>query len=249
MRFPRMGFAVLFFLLATIFTPRIQAQTNFLIGATGGDVYSNVYGGLVGRVEVPFAKRLELDIDGELSPRISLNGYTINLEKKLNLGTGFGYTVGTTGRVYFTHAWALDGGIEESAYSVTATSKAQYFTKGGFTYRRIWLGVPTRFTFDYIREVANGIQSNGDESSHLQGGSVTIEGRLGCASVMCFRMSTNIQGGRVLQQGNPVCDGTFGTTGGPNGGPCPRAASTSGGASMSLYLEFPRRKATENNPF
>jgi hypothetical protein len=55
--------------------------------------------------------------------------------------------------------------------------------------------------------------------------------------------------GKVLGQSNPQCDGTFGITGGPNGGPCYRTGLFGGGVTASVSLEFPRRKGRENDVF
>lgn len=226
---------ILLLSLLLLFVLPGRAQTRFLIGGQGGEIYSNVFGSITGQVEVPVS-RFEFDASGSWSP---------HLEQKVNLGSGYGYQYGTTGRAWFTKNLAVDGGVQESAYSVTATSKAEYFVNTGLTYRRLWLGIPTRFTFDYIREIANGVMPNGDETNHLNGASITIDGRLGCFSFTCIRMQSNFQVGHVLDQGNPLCDGTYG----PVQPYCKRSGTVGGGGSISFLLEFPRRKQTENEPF
>lgn len=236
--------------LALLFVPAVHAQTRVLVGGGGGSMYGNDFGQGVVRLEIPLGSHFEIDGESTFSPHLAFGKTTIDLQHKIGLGSGYAYSYHPEGLLWFTKSWALDGGFEQSAYHVTATSKTEYFVNGGFTYRRLWFGTPTRFSFDYVREIHNVLMANGDESNNLQGGSVTIDTRMGCKGPMCFRLVTNIQGGRVLNQGNPACDGTLGHTGG-NGphGTCPRTASMGGGASMSLLLEFPRRKATENDPF
>lgn len=241
-----LGLLILVFSL--LFVSSSQAQTRVLVGVGGGDLYSNVYGAVLGGIELPIGNHLEIDGGGQLSPRVSLAGFTINLEKKLNLGTGWAYNYDGVGRVWLTHSFGLDAGIVRSGYAVTATSKNENFVNAGISYRRVWFGTPTRFTFDYKQEITNGLLPNGDETNNLKGGSVTIDTRFGCASVLCFRFRTNIQGGVVSNQGNPACDGS----GAPNPQHlplCPRSKATSGGASFNLLLEFPRHKGTENDPF
>jgi hypothetical protein len=241
--FAFLAFASLLF-SPTLRSQNIDTSTRVLLGGTGGDVYSNVYGGIVGKIEIPIKSRFEIDSDGEVSPHLSYGGYTVNLETKTGLGSGWGYNYGGTGIFWATKKLGIDGNVNAAAYSVTATAKNEYFTEGGLIYRTLWFGdVPTRFTFNYVREIANGILPNGDETNHLQGGSLTFDSRFGCTSFFCVRFVTNIQAGRVLTQGNPVCDGTYGVT------TCPRSASVGGGASGSLYFEFPRHRGQESEVF
>lgn len=222
---------------AFLFTPTARGQARILLGATGGDVYSNVFGGAAARAELPIGSRFEIDADGQISPHFDVNSYEISLLHKVGLGSGNGYSYGVTGRWWFTPYWSLDGQVEASEYSVTKTSKKEYFSEFGFSHRTLWFGGATRFGFHYVREFANGIMANGDETNFLNGGSVTIDTRVGCTWKLCFRLFTDVQAGRVLNQGNPTCDGT--SSGAIT---CPRSSTVAGGASVSLYLEFPRRQ-------
>ena len=104
--------------------------------------------------------------------------------------------------------------------------------------------MPYRLTFDYIREFNNGIAKDGTESSHLQGGDFTLDFRLGCARLFCYRTLFNFEVGTVLQQGNQMCDGSFGGV-----VTCPRTRSTAAAFTASVLLEFPRRKKFDNLPF
>lgn len=213
--------------LAVLLCPlSAHGQISFMVGPSGGDVYNSAFGAVAGRVEIPLGSRFEIQGDGQISPYLG----------KESLGSGWGYKYGLTGRWWFTPSWSIDGEAEGSQYAVTATSKTEYFSQFGFSHRQLWFGVPTRFGFHYVREFANGLLPNGDETNHLNGGSVTIDSRFGCTWKMCIRLYTEIQGGAVENQGNPVCDGSL-------GGPitCRRTWSDGGGASMTLYFEFPRR--------
>lgn len=214
-----------------------SAQTRVLVGPTGGLVYDNAFLGVKAGIEVPAGRHFEVDLYD-----------TAAGEKHTALGSGWSNNLETQGIVWVRQHVGLNAGIQASRYAVTGTSKSEYFVNGGLVIRNnSW--VPTRFTFDYVREVANGIMSNGDETNHLQGGQFVWDSVLGCGRHYCVRFQTDIQFGRVLDQGNPVCDSTFGNTGGPNGGPCPRQAQWGGGASAAVLFQFPRHADQENELF
>jgi hypothetical protein len=214
-----------------------HAQTRVLVGPSGGLVYDNAFFGVTTGLEVPVGHRFEADLYD-----------TAAGEKHTALGGGWTNSLETQGIVWTTEHLGLNAGVQQSRYSVTGTAKSEYFVNGGLVIRNnSW--VPTRFTLDYVREVANGLMPNGDETNRLQGGIFTWDSILDCGRHYCIRFQTTVQAGRVLSEGNPRCDGTLGNTGGPNGGPCPRQAQMGGGASASVLFQFPRHAEQENELF
>lgn len=85
---------------------------------------------------------------------------------------------------------------------------------------------------------------NGIETSQLHGGYISFDIRVGCAKNFCVRIQDQLSVGRVLEQGDPNCDGTYGPVTCGN-----RTAAFSGGGTIGIVLEFPRHKDTENNLF
>jgi hypothetical protein len=230
-------------------------------GIEGGGNFGNLFMALDGGIEVPIAKRFELDISDAYSPVIHVYNVVIPFEQHVNLGTGSANIANVGGIVWISpgKSLGLNGSAEYSSYS-TNISKGSYYAFGGLTWRKVAWGFPVRFTFDYFRQLDNGIAcgttaacalpgANGTESDHVQGGEFGMAVRMGAVGPTVIRMTFSTDVGHTLTQGNPQCDGTFGNTGGPNGGACPRGSAVSGGASMGVIFEFPRHRGLENNPF
>lgn len=256
-----------------LFSPVSKAQTaqvattyddhfRVLGGIGGGGDFGNLFLALNGGIEVPFAKRAELDITDSYSPVIHVYNVIIPFEQHINLGTGSANIANVGGIVWISKgkSLGLNGSAEYSSYS-TQISKGSYYAFGGLTWRKIAWGNPTRFSFDYFRQLDNGIAcgtqaacalpgANGTESDHVQGGQFSMVTRMGAVGPAVIRLTFSTNVGHTLTQGNPQCDGTFGTKGGngPNGS-CPRGSAISGGASMGVIFEFPRHRGLENNPF
>lgn len=222
-----------------LFPARVSAQTRVLVGIEGADAFSNVSLGVVAGIEVPFAKRFELDLKDTFSP----------IEAHVALGRGRSNIISGVGLVWISKSWGLNGQVEYSSYNVTKASKGADYAFGGFTYRGMIGGAPTRLFFDYIHQFDNGISANGTETSRLQGGDIGFTMRFGCLKAFCVRTSEDFEFGGVKTQGNPQCDGTYGLTGGPNGGPCPRTTAFSGGVTASVAIEFPRHRGHEKDVF
>jgi hypothetical protein len=227
-------YAMSTFLLVMLLNVRAEAQTRVLVGAESGSSFGNLFLGAQARVEVPFARRYELDLGDTFSP----------LESHIVLGHGWSNQVSAGGHYWITQGFGLNGRAEYSNYSVTQANKGLAYAFGGVTFRKVAWGSPARFSLDYIREFNNGISANGTESSHLQGGEFQIENRLGCSKNMCFRLGFDFEAGHVLNQGNPMCDGTF-----AEAVSCPRTQAWAGSFIGSFLLEFPRRQGHENETF
>ena len=221
-----------------LFAIPAKAQTRVLVGTGGGSSFGNLFMGVSGALEVPVKSRFELDLGDIFSP----------LEQHIDLGVGWANAASAGGIVWITKAVGLGGGTTYSNYHVSI-NKASEYGFGGLTYRKVVQGMPIRFTFNYVRQLNNGISSNGTETDHLQAGEFGLDMRVRCAGLVCFRLNFDYEVGRVLTQGNPVCDGTYGVTGGPNGGPCPRTGASSGTFTAGFFTEFPRRKNTEHEAF
>lgn len=220
--------------------PEYDERARVLVGSVGGSSFGNYFFGLNAAVEIPFAHRYELDLLDTFSP----------IESHIAIGSGWANQVSAGGLFWLTKRFGLNGSAEYSNYSVTTVSKGGDYAFLGVTWRKkISWGVPARFSLDYIREFKNGISANGTESAHLQGVDFGFAARIGCSRSFCRRLVFDYQIGYVLTQSNPVCDGTYGITGGPNGGPCYRTGAWSGGATASFVLEFPGNRGYEDVGF
>jgi hypothetical protein len=233
-------------LLMLAFTGIGRAQTEttprVLIGGMGGSSFGNYFIGLTTAAEVPAGRHLEFDVKNTFSP----------LENHIGFGRGWAENLNGGGIVWLNESIGLDGAASYSRYNTTITKAGQYAFAGVVLRREIG-DVPARFYFNYIREFNNGIFPNnihGTESTRLQGGEFKMETRLQCnqSGNRCLRMTTDFQVGHVLTQSNPVCDGTFGKTGGPNGGPCYRTGQIAGAFTIGLALEM-RHKADYRETF
>lgn len=230
----------LILMLCTLLVPaHVSAQTRVLFGVEGGQSFDNSSVGVTAGLELPFAKHYELDLKDTFSP----------IESHVALGGGRANRTSAGGRIWFTEHWGVVGSAEDSMYDVTKVTKDGNYAFGGISYRGIVGGAPARFSFQYVRQFNNGITASGLESSHLQGLDFGYTMRFGCVGAFCIRTSEDFIAGRVLTQSNPQCDGTFGNTGGPGGGPCPRGAAFGGGVTASLVLEFPRHRGHEHDVF
>lgn len=211
-----------------------HAQTRVLVGGAGAIAWDNQSAGATFGLEVPFLKRYELDLKDTFSP----------FETHVALGGGYANLTSAGGHIWLTKSFGFNGKVERTGYSVTEVSKVADYAFGGLTYRTLALGTPTRFSFGYVRQFNNGVAPSGVETSHLQGGTITIENRLGCAGLFCFRLTNEDSFGIVWTQGNQNCDGSIGpqTCGS-------RGRAFGGGFTGAIVLEFPRHRDTENESF
>lgn len=219
-------------LLSLALCSRGQAQTRVLFGAGGGNLSNNTTATVLGAVEKPLGPRFEIDIRDEFSP----------YERHTPFGTGIANLSRGTGILWASKSTGLTGSFERSSYYVQI-HKTAYHVFAGVIFRHQWAGSPTRLEFDYVRQVENQIV-NGTEASYLQGGRVAVSTRLGCSGKFCYRLGWEMDGGRILTQGNPQCDGTF-------GGPitCARQPAVAGGVKAFFTFEFPRYTKTETDAF
>lgn len=224
-------------LAVSMFAVNTNAQTKVLLGATGVQEFDNSSVGVTAAVEIPFAKHFELDLHDTFSP----------FESHVSLGGGRANLASAGGFIWLTKSIGLTGKVEDSSYNVTKITKDGDYAFGGLAYRGIIGGLPARFTFSYVREFNNGITPTGLESPRLQGGDVGFTVRFGCVGSVCIRTSEDFIVGRVLTQGNPLCDGFYAL---PTGwSPCPRTSAIGGGVQASVLLEFPRRRGHEGDVF
>ena len=225
-------FLVAALLVLSAFSTKLRAQDQPLIyvGGTGGYSFSNGFIGPVIGFELPI-KRLEFSGEESFDP----------VEHHASLGSGYAEQTSVRTDLWLTNHWSVNGQYQVSSYH-TKISKAGQYAYAGVAWYGIVGGQTTEFTFSYFQQLNNGISSNGTETDHVKGGSFEFFTRMGCSGVFCYRFYGEFEAGHLLTQGNPVCDGTYGVTGGPNGGLCPRQGAVSGGASLGFAVEFPRHR-------
>lgn len=233
--------AVIALSLVSLFAPqRVSSQAvqpRVLLGLSGSDAFDNLSAGLMAGLEIPI-RRVELDFADSYSP----------YESHMGLGQGHANIASFGTHVWLTSKFGLTGKIEDSGYSVTQVSKTGFYSEGGMSVRTYLGGLPSRIEFGYTQQVNNGIV-NGVETSHLRGAYFGTDTRLGCAGFGCFRMSEQFSIGKVLTQGNPVCDGTLGNGSQIGESYCPRGSAVGGGVTVSLTMEFPRHRGHEDDLF
>jgi hypothetical protein len=223
---------------ALLFTPTVKAQ-RFTVGIAGGDSFDNYSLGVQAGIEIPFLKHYELDLKDTFSP----------VEAHVSLGSGRANKAEVGGIVWLSDSFGLTGKVEDSSYNVTKVGKDADYAFGGLAYRTVIGGLPTRLSLQYIQQFNNGISATGLETSHLKGADLGFTVRYGCTGRVCIRSTEDFTFGRVLTQGNPQCDGTYGIINGPNGGPCYRTPAFGGGFTGSVVFEFPRPRGHEYEKF
>lgn len=211
---------------------------RILVGVASGESFNNAFLGPRLAAEVPLWRRFELDASFEIAPE-SKRGYGTGWETKAEIG----------GIAWITTKLGATSGVEFGNYSVTQASKTAMYLSSGPILRVSIFGSPSRLTFGYVRQLRNGISQNGTETNHLSGGFAALDSRVGCTGAACWRVKEEFQLGHVLNQGNPLCDGTYGDGSRVGFAPCPRSSSLGGGFTVGVALEFPRRRGRENDPF
>lgn len=210
---------LLILLLILFIAPAISAQ-KVVVGVDGGSSFGNMFIGPTVGLEVPFAKRYELDLYDTFAP----------IEEHIALGHGWSNQAKAGGIVFLTDHFGLNGYAEYSNYS-TNIYKANEYALGGVNYETTGM----LLNFDYLREFNNGISSAGIESSHIQGGDFGMKIRTYCNKHICYRVDFDFKVGRVLEQGNEACDGSYGPV------TCPRTAAIAGAFTGAFVIELGHR--------
>lgn len=225
---------ILFLLMVMLFVSPVCAQTRVWIGPAGGYDFNNLSVGGNAGIAIPFGGHYELDLDDTLSP----------VESHMKLGHGYANSFSAQGFGWINDHWGLNGIVNPSSYRAGSVAKTSYYWFAGPAYRGVVGGFPARFTFNYIRQFRNGITPDGTESDHLQGFDLGVIVRYGCANHFCVLQSWDFDGGVVMTQGNPQCDGSFG-----GHVSCPRQSEMGGGFNTSLTFEFPRHRGDISDEF
>jgi hypothetical protein len=165
---------------------------------------------------------------------------TYSPSHKAGGGPGLDTGLRSTGTIiYWRRSWGPCFS-EELAWERTAnfTKTAEYATPCVML-RAYPFGIQSRLYFGYLVPSGKWAGPNGIESSRTQGLTFYWEARvlnLNRATVR-FRYTLGLY--RILQQGNPLCDGTEGVL--VSG--CARVAAVSGNMSVGLELEIPKGNA------
>jgi hypothetical protein len=154
------------------------------------------------------------------------------LEEHVKLGKGYDNVATIEPVIWLTKGFGLDGRADWSQYRVTKVSKHSAYIYGGITTRGVWLDAPVRVALYYFREVNNGIYGRGIETSRVQGGSLYLEAQVGCTKHACYYTTLETAAGTLLEQGNPVCDGSFGKV------TCQRNRTISGSGIMGFLVRL-----------
>lgn len=226
----KIKFAFLFFMLliGAPISP-VYGQTHFLFGPEGGYDFGNTNIGIETRIEVPVKRHFEIDGDAEINP----------YESHISLGHGISYGLKPATILWVSNTSGFEGEYSRTAYTVTKAVKTANYFYAGYVYRHTMVGFPTRFHFEYFQQILNGISQNGTETNHLLGGAFTFDSLQGCFKSGCVRSKFTLNSGRVLNQGNPQCDGQYNKV-----ITCPRQSVFSGGFEANILFEFPRRNSS-----
>lgn len=221
-------------LIFIAFALSAKAQTRFQIGGFGTGAWNNYQAGPLGILEQPVGKRFEIDLT---------EGYSF-YENKPGYGKGVAnvFRVGTI--IWLNNRIGLNVTGEESGYTLNSLSKGAIYAWAGPLFRINIFGFPSRLELSYVTELNNGYTSTGLETSHLKAGLIALTTRLGCSGPFCYRFNYDFSGGTVLNQGNPICDGSL-----PGPITCPRSTGVSGGFKASFTFEFPRPRGHEGDLF
>lgn len=250
------------------------AQSRLLVGVTGGSELNNITIGPSMAAEVPFGPEMlnriripdgkyDLGDEGfiECTPnakcytfasmhRFELDpSFQIGHELKLGYGSGWESNAKAGGIVWIKENFGMTSSVQYSEYIVTTASKTAAYLSIGPVWRIRAFQSPMRFSLGYVHQIRNGVSRNGTESSRLEGAKFRIDSRMGCTGAACWRLTGEFVVAHGRSQGNPVCDGTFGDGGQAGLAPCPRAGYVSGGATVGVAIEWPRRRGREGELF
>lgn len=198
-----------------------QTTTDVIVGPVGGGLYDNYFAGVRGGIETN--SKVAPYVYGEIDPYSS----------HTKLGSGYAYSVEAGSVVWLNKSIGLNGNAERSAY-VNTISKAGYYAKGGLAIKHPNPWGKDRLFFNYVQQFNNGVDKHGTETAKLKGGQFIFDADMGCAKHFCNRIYLNVEAGRVLTQGNPVCDGTDN----PKCVTCKRTPAVSGGAELGWIFQF-----------
>jgi len=153
---------------------------------------------------------------------------TLSLENHIALGNGWANESISTGTLWVASKLGLTSGYENTRYQVTLAKKHADYVLGGVTVK---VGSDTQLTFAYQQEFHNGVR-NGLETSHFRGGVFEVDTTLGCSNHGCLHFGLVNELGRILEQGNPACDGSLGPV------TCARNTAVSGNVQLRLMYSF-----------
>lgn len=174
-------------------------------------------------IEKPIGRRFELQAQGSWSP-----------DKKFGMNDGNSSGVRGRGIVWITPNIGAIAGI---GYSHLWTGQ---YSKGGWTMAAgAVFGIPNidmRWTVTYLREVGNGIASDGIETNRTQGVEVAPEMKMWPIGPFGTRLALIFDLLHGLNQGNPQCDGTF-----SGAVTCPRSSWNSGTAAVRFSFVLPKK--------
>ena len=213
-------------------TPIVNQSVRVYAGISGSDDLDNLNAGVVAGIEKPFLNRYEVSASDDYSP----------YEQHVGLGNGHSNIAKVGGIIWFHGNTGFESGVEDSSYSVTDVRKSALYATGGLVYRTYFLSVPTRFSIGYAQQFNNGID-NGVETSHLRGAYLRMDGTPSVIGKVTVRIIEEFTIGHVLEQGNPVCDGSLGNGSQVGLSSCPRTGALGGGVDLKLVFQLNHKTA------
>jgi len=152
-------------------------------------------------------------------------------------GAGTDTGLRDTGRLIY---WRRNWGpwfSEEWAWQKTPDfTKQAYFATPGVVLRVHPVGIPSRLYLGYVVPTGKWAGPNELESSRTQGLTVIWDGRISNMRMATLRVRSKWGFYRILEQGNPLCDGTEGVLL-PG---CGRTRAFDLEATIGFALEFPK---------
>jgi hypothetical protein len=182
--------------------------------------------------KLPFAA-FGTSLEKPLSRRIELQaGVMFSSTPKTITNDGHSLIASARAIIWLNDYIGLTGGTDYSRLWTSQFKKAAWAPSPGVVLRLRLLGNPTRMYLDYAVPNKN-IDSHGVETSQLQGPEYSVESRVASVGPITFRFGLKLSAYRLLEQGNPQCDGTFG-----NAVTCPRIVRKAGTAALTMRYEW-----------
>lgn len=212
------------------FDPRTRWLLDSEVGSDEGLGYKLPHTAFGVSLEKPIFRRFELQARISDSP-----------DRKAI--TNDGNTLSTSvGAIAWLHRnFGLYDAMSYSRLWTSQFNKAGWFPRPGVVFRLRLLGIPTRMYLDYVVPTGT-IDKKGIESNRLRGVEYFFDARMASVGPLTIRTGLQWNLYHFLDQGDPLCDGTFGKR-----VTCPRIGHFT--ATSALTFRFEWLKNASNTMF